>query len=269
MDSMQMSQQRQSTVRELSKQEVYNYFYPRPTPAWNIIALIVGIALLPVGIILHFLLLLVAGLLIMAGGVFIIYRRIKAHPDDESYDAWVGSLAVGLYERGLDTLNIQLHNQDSVMTIRSYVLPGSLAADDYPPDEVLMKYGKDGRPRFSVNVYTFIICTNDFLAVFESDVNVFSPLIHRDIHEIYGYRMIFSATTMPLEDTVLFDEQEVPYRTEQFCLKFANGETMGFSAAVRARPWGNMSGVPAIKLPSTGFDRNLSRLRQILLYHQK
>ncbi len=265
---MKMSQQRQSAVRELSAQEVSNYFYPHPTPAWNIIAIVVGIALLPLSIFLHFLLLLLAGLLIMAGGVFIIYKRIKSHPDDESYDAWVGNLAVGLYERGLDTLNIQLHYQDRVLTIRSYVLPGSLAADDYPPDEILMKYGKDGYPRFSVNVYTFIICTVDFLAIFESDVNVFSPLIHRDIHEIYSYHTIFSATTIPLEDTVLFDEEEVPYRTEQFCLKFANGETIGFSAAVRARPWGNMSDVPAIKLPSTGFDKNLSKLRQILLHHQ-
>jgi hypothetical protein len=266
---MKMSQQRQSTVRALSAREVSNYFYPRPTPVWNVVAIIAGVALLPAGIILHSLLLLVAGLLIIAGGAFIIHRRIKSHPDDESYDAWVGSLAVGLYERGLDTLNIQLHNQDRVLTIRSYVLPGSLAADDYPPDEVLLKYGKDGRPRFSVNVYTFIICTEDFLAIFESDVNVFSPLIQRDTHEIYGYRTIFSATTIPLEDTVLFDEQEVPYRTEQFCLKFANGETMGFSAAVRARPWGNMSDVPAIELPSTDFDRKLSKLRQILLHHQK
>ncbi|MDQ2884962.1 MAG: hypothetical protein M3Y39_02655 [Chloroflexota bacterium] len=267
---MKMSQQqRQSTIRDLSRKEVSNYFYPRPTPAWNIVAIIVGIALLPISIILHYILLFAAGLLIVAVGAFIIYKHARAHPDDESYDAWVGSLAIGLYDRGLDMLNIQPHNQDSVLTIRSYVLPGSLAADDYPSDEVLMKYGKDGRLRFSVNVYTFIICTKDYLAVFESDVNVFSPLIHRDIHEIYGYRTIFSATTMPLEDTVLFGGEEVPYRTEQFCLKFANGETLDFSAAVRARPWGNMSDVPTITLPSTGFDKNLSKLRQILLQHQK
>jgi hypothetical protein len=270
MDSMKMSQQQgqnQRATQKLSVQEVYNYFNPPPMPKWTIVALFIGVAFIPAGIMLHPTL-LVGGIFALVGG-YAIYRWMKAHPDDESYDAWVGSMAVELYERGLDTLNFQPHNQDPVLTIRSYVLPGSLAADDYPPDEVLMKYGKDGRLRFSVNVYTFIICTKDFLAVFESDVNVFSPLIHRDTHEIYGYRTIFSATIMPLEDTVLFDEEEVPYRTEQFCLKFANGETMGFSAAVKARPWGNMADVPAIKLPSTGFDKNLSKLRQILLYHQK
>ncbi len=199
----------------------------------------------------------------------IIYRRIKSHPDDESYDAWVGSLARKLYARGLDTLDIQLHNQDQVLTIRSYVLPGSLTAHDYLHEEVLMKHGKDGRQRFSINVYTFIFCTARFLAIFESDVNVFNPLIHRDIHEIYGYPTIFTATTIPLEDTVVFDEQEVPYRTELFCLKFVNGETGKFSAAVKARPWGSIPDAPAITLPSTNFDKKLSKLRQILLYHQK
>ncbi len=269
---MKMSQQQgqnQRTVRGLSAQEVYNYFNPPPMPKWTIAALFIGIVFIPVGIMLHPILLSLAGGIVALVGGYAVYRWIKAHPDDESYDAWVGSMAVELYERGLDTLNFQPHNQDHVLTIRSYVLPGSLAADDYPPDEVLMKYGRDGRLRFSVNVYTFIICTKDFLAIFESDVNVFSSLIHRDIHEIYGYRSILSATSIALEDTVLFDGQEMPYRTEQFCLKFVSGETMEFSAAVRARPWGNMSDVPIIRLPSADFDKKLNRLRQILLHHQK
>jgi hypothetical protein len=261
--------QNQNTVRALSEQEVYNYFYPQSTPAWNIIVIVIGIALFLASFFFHFILLAIIGPIIALIGGLIIYKRIKAHPSDEDYDAWVGSMAVALYDRALDTLDIQLHNQDRVLTIRSYVLPGSLAADDYAPDEVLMKYGKDGRPRFSINVYTFIICTDDFLAVFESDVNVFQPFMHRDIHEIYGYHTIFSATTLALEDTILFDDQEFPYRTEQFCLKFANGETLGFSAAVRARPWGNMSNVPTIQLPGTDFDKKLSKLRQILLHHQK
>ncbi len=231
--SMSQQGQNQRAVRELSAQEVYNYFYPRPTPKWNIGAIVFGVALIPVGIFLHSILLSVAG------------------------------------ARGLDTLDIQLHNQDQVLTIRSYVLPGSLTAHDYLHEEVLMKHGKDGRQRFSINVYTFIFCTARFLAIFESDVNVFNPLIHRDIHEIYGYPTIFTATTIPLEDTVVFDEQEVPYRTELFCLKFVNGETGKFSAAVKARPWGSIPDAPAITLPSTNFDKKLSKLRQILLYHQK
>ncbi|HYU73864.1 MAG TPA: hypothetical protein VEL31_14380 [Ktedonobacteraceae bacterium] len=267
--SMSQQGQNQRAVRELSAQEVYNYFYPRPTPKWNIGAIVFGVALIPVGIFLHSILLSVAGPIIVAIFGIIIYRRIKSHPDDESYDAWVGSLARKLYARGLDTLDIQLHNQDQVLTIRSYVLPGSLTAHDYLHEEVLMKHGKDGRQRFSINVYTFIFCTARFLAIFESDVNVFNPLIHRDIHEIYGYPTIFTATTIPLEDTVVFDEQEVPYRTELFCLKFVNGETGKFSAAVKARPWGSIPDAPAITLPSTNFDKKLSKLRQILLYHQK
>lgn len=265
---MSISQQGQTPVRELSAQEVRNYFYPRPTPMWNIGAIVFGAVLIPLSIFLHFILLAVAGPIVAAIFGFIVYRRIKSHPDDESYDAWVKGQARELYERSLDVLDIQPGFQGQKLIIRSLVLPGSSAANEYQSGEALMKWGKDGRLRFSINVYTFIFCTTRFIAIFESDINVFHPFFHTDTHNIYAYSKIFSAMTTQFEDTVLLNEQEVPYRMEQFCLELTNGDTVILTATVRARPRGNVPGASVIIPPGPNFDKKLSKLRQILLDHQ-
>lgn len=264
---MYMSQQRQKkvSVRDLSEQEVVNYFFPRPIPVWTSIAIITGVVLLIIGGILQNIFVMAAGLVVGFISGYIIYKTVRSNPNDAQYDAWVERQGKALYSRGLQMLGIQLHNRDTVQCIRSYVLPGSLAAQDYIADDVLMKRGKDGRLRFSINVYTYIFATTQWVAVFKSDVNAFTPLIHNDMHEIYAYRHIVGATTSQLRDEVIFEERRFPYRTEQFCLKIANGETVRLSAAVKAGPLSSAPGVPAIRLPNTGFDRTLNELRQILL----
>ena len=88
------------------------------------------------------------------------------------------------------------------------------------------------------------------------------------INEIYGYRNVTTATTMQTRDTVFIDEEEFSYRTEQFCLKIANGETVELSASIRARPMSNAQDAPDIRLPAAGYDKKLNKLRQILLLHQ-
>src|SRR6266498_6009071 len=150
MNSMNISQQAQNQqdVRELSTEEVKNYFNPPPMPMWTVFAIIVSILLLSSGIILHYILLFIAGpivillsiveLIVITVSIDVFRRWIQSNPDDESYDAWVRCQAIKLHARGLDTLAIQPHNQDRLLTIRSYVLPGSEDAQDIPSNEVLM-----------------------------------------------------------------------------------------------------------------------------------
>ena len=64
---MNISQQgqNQQDIRELSEQEVKNYFNPPPMPRWTVVAIIVSVVLLPLGIILHYTLLFIAGLIVI------------------------------------------------------------------------------------------------------------------------------------------------------------------------------------------------------------
>jgi hypothetical protein len=261
---MKMSQQHQSTVRALSARDLYDYFYPRPVPPWKFGVLIVGIILILVGLFVSQIF-IVIGVLIGGIGVFIICKQIKSRPDDESYDAWLRERAQDLYERSLEMLDIRPGGRGQSMSIRSLVLPGSMEANEYRDGEALIKRGKDGRLRFSINVYTFIFCTPRFLAVFKSDINAFQPYTHIDAHNIYPYSKIFGAVATQSEDIVILNEQKLPYRMEQFCLELTNGQKEVMSATVRARPRGNMPGAPMIMPPGSNFDKKLSRLRQILL----
>lgn len=262
---MKMSQQqRQHTARKLSKQELYDYFYPRPISRWKFGAIAVGIILVLVGLFLPEIPIIGIGLCIGGGGAFFIYKQVTSRPDDESYDVWLRAHARQLYKRSLEMLAIQPGSQGETLTIQSFVLPGSMEAKEYPAGEVSMKLGKDGQWRFSINIYTFIFCTPGFLAISKSDINAFQPFAHLDTHSIYSYSKVFGAGITQCEDIVILNEQALPYQMENFCLELTNGKTKVMSAVVKARPGGNARGAPIIMLPGTNFDRNLSRLQQIL-----
>lgn len=144
------------------------------------------------------------------------------------------------------------------------MLPGSFDADEYDAEVVWLKYGKDGRCRSSINVFTFIYPTSRSFGIFKSDVNALFPSLHNDEDEVYPYRHIISATTSKTRDTILLGEQEFPYQIEHFCLKITNGETVKLSATVKAKPSGSIPGVPTIALPDTNFNWTLGKLRSML-----
>jgi hypothetical protein len=150
------------------------------------------------------------------------------------------------------------------MWIQSYVLPGTIDADEHILDTVHIKPGKDGRYRCSINVFTFIYPMTHSFAVFKSDINAFDPSFHNDEDDIYPYRHIIGATTSRTQETIFLGEREFPYQVEQFCLKLANGETIPLSATVRVKPSGSVAGVPTLALPDTNFSWTLNKLRAML-----
>ena len=264
-----MQTQKMKTViaQQLSEQEIKNYFFPQPYPIWTWVALASGVIFIVLAFIAQNLFLGGVGIACILVGLFLIWKTKKSNPDDQQYDAWVENQGQILSQRGLQTLDItRSQMSDRMVHIRSYVLPGSLDANEYDPDSVWMKRGKDGYWRFSINVYTYIYPLPRYLAVFKSDINAFEPWVHNDLDEIFAYRHIISATTTShFGDTILLGEQKFPYHMEQFCLKITNGEAVKLSATVKAKPPGSIAGIPRITLPDTGFNRTLNILRKLLL----
>ncbi|MBV9615828.1 MAG: hypothetical protein JO031_10275 [Ktedonobacteraceae bacterium] len=262
-----MSTQRTKAViaRQLSSQELANYFAPRPYPIWVWVAFASGVALFIIGSLLQNMIFIGLSILLGFIGILIMWRTKRSNPDDEQYDAWVKSQGRILYKRGLQALGItESQMSHSVLSILSYVLPGSLDADDYDEDVVQIKWGKDGRCRSSITVYTFIYPLARSFAIFKSDVNAFYPALHNELDEVYAYRHIISATTSKIRDTILLEEQEFPYQIEHFCLKISNGETIKLSATVKAKPAGSAASAPTIALPDTNFNWTLGKLRSML-----
>lgn len=268
-----MQTQKIKTViaRQLSQQELKNYFFPRRYPTWAWIALIIGVILLVPGLIAQKWFVSIAGLALILFGLFFLLKTKRSNPDDQQYDAWVENQGQILYKRGLQALDItRSQMSDRILHIRSYVLPGSFDANEYDPDSVWMKCGKDGYWRFSINVYTYIYPLPHYLAVFKDDINAFQPWLHNDLNEIYAYQHIVSATTMSEPgDAIFLEGQKFPYHMEQLCLKISNGDALKLSATVKAKPPGSLSGIPVIVLPDTGFNRMLNILRKLLLSKQR
>jgi hypothetical protein len=254
-------------ARQLSQQELNNYFFPRPYPPWAWGLVVGGLILMGIGPLSQLWLVSVAGLAVFLGSLLYLLSIKRANPDDRLYDAWVENQGQFLSQKGLQMLDISRSQMsDRMLNMRSYVLPGSFDADEYDPKAVRMKCGEDGYWRFSINVYTYIYPLKDALAIFKGDINALDPAFHNDRDEIYSYRFIAGASiTSQSRDKILIGGQKFPYRIEQFCLKLNNGETIKLSAAVKAKPPGSMSGIPMIALPDTGFNRTFNILRKLLL----
>jgi hypothetical protein len=264
---MQTQKTKAVIARKLSKKELYNYFFPRRSSIWVKIALVGGALLFISGWFLHTNMLFIGpGALVGLSSGLAIWRTKRSNPNDEQYDTWVKSQGKILYQRGLQTLGItEAELSHHAFWIQSFVLPGSLDADEYDEEVTWLKQGQDGRHRASINVFTFIYPMARAFAIFKSDVNAFYPSLHNDLDEIYAYRHIVSATTYRIRDNIFLGEQEFPYLLEQFCLKITNGETIKLSATVKAKPFGSIPGIPTLTLPDTNFPWTLGQLRSMLL----
>jgi hypothetical protein len=263
---MQTQKTKAVIARQLSAKELYHYFFPRNYPTWAWMAFAGGtILLFIVGSFLQQIPIIGFSALVALIGLTTRWLINRSNPNDAQYDAWVKSQAKMLYKRGLLTLGItESQLSDHAMWIQSYVLPGSLDAEEHISDTVHIKPGKDGRYRSSINVFTFIYPTARSFAIFKSDVHAFSPSLHNDEDDIYPYRHIIGATTSRTRETILLGEREFPYQVEQFCLKLANGETIPLSATVRVKPSGSVAGVPTLTLPDTNFNWTLNKLRAMI-----
>jgi hypothetical protein len=153
---------------------------------------------------------------------------------------------------------------DHILRTHSFVLPGSRMASHYPEKEVQAKRGKDGQWRFSINVYTYFLPAEHYLAVYSCDVNAFDPSSHIEQTEEYFYNDIVGVTTHPLRDTTIIGNRQYHYRIEMFSLRISNGDTIDLGASLKATPLDDGQDIPVFSLPHTGFDRTLTTLRRLL-----
>jgi len=251
-------------IRPLSRKQIRRYFYPKPLAYWPYITSALGAIFLFMGGITHFWPFIFLSIVPLVIGATFIYHGMKTNPDDVDFDRWIEGEAKELATHGIRSLCLRRKDLvDAPIRVVSYVLPGSRTAAEYLPQQVHMKQGKDGRWRFSIYVYTYIYPTADYLAVYMGDINVFSTR-RIEQHETYLYQHIYGASLRASRDTLAWEENLIPYRIEQLCLKIFNGEIVELSAAIKAMPQEQADYAPLESLPNPSFERTLMRLRQVL-----
>ena len=230
-----------------------------------LITCLVGALFLAIGISLQNVYLIALGCLLLLISASIIGVIRRSNPTDQQYDQWVHAQAQAMLPRALAKFNMRSYQvTDHILRTHSFVLPGSRMASHYPEKEVQAKRGKDGQWRFSINVYTYFLPAEHYLAVYTCDVNAFDPSSHIEQTEEYFYSDIVGVTTHPLRDTAIIGNRRYRYRIEQFSLRISNGDTIDLGASLKATPLDDEQHIPVFTLPQTGFDRTLTRLRSLL-----
>ena len=201
----------------------------------------------------------------------IVGWRLWYIPSDQQYDDWLEENRRVLASRGSKKLHLESKQAiKPYLRVQSFVLPGSSVANDYSPNEVCMKEGKDHRWRFSVNVFTYFYADEHYLAVFTSSISALkqhAPPIEGT--EEYFYDDIVGATTFIDQDYASIQGQRYLYRIEKFSLRIVNGDNIDVSAFIRATALGSNQHGPTVIPPTTNIDQALAKLRQLLRFKRQ
>lgn len=249
------------------------YFFPRPVATGSIVVITIGAVfivvslplLLTSGLMLVNILLFVLGILLIAVGIRSIVVTKRSNPTDEDYDRWLERQARAMLPRALQALNLDKSQITSkILRIHSIVLPGTSLAANYR-DDVHLKMGKDGLWRSSINIYSYFLPSERFIAIFTRDINAMRPKgPFDDRSEEFFYRDIVSITFSVFRDKANIGGEEFVYRVQQLSLKIVNGDDIRFGGYLSAVPIDAKSGAPTILLPDGRVNKTLADLRGLL-----
>lgn len=248
------------------------YYFPRPVSTVTIVVISIGAVFFLVSLpLLYFgglqllnIVLFVVGILFVLGGIRSIVNTKRSNPKDEDFDEWLDKQAKGILPKALRVLNIgQTQITSKVMRIHSVILPGSSLANNYR-SEIYLKLGKDGQWRSSVNIYTYFLPSDRFIAIFTRDINALhSRGPYDDRTEEFFYRDIVSITLSVFRDRAEIGGVEVAYRVQQLSLRLVNGDDIRLGGYLSAVPIDNKQ-APAILLPDSRINKTLADLRGLL-----
>lgn len=262
MSTLSQVQQPSSQTRQFTEAQMKRYFAKISLRA--IVTAVVGALIIIIGLSLQSTFVILLGFVILLiGAVPILLKVIGSAPTDQEYDAWLDTQAQMVYMNGLSKLGIDSRQiTGKPLEVHGFVLNGMQGAGNYRAEELQWKVGSDGKPRFSVNIYTFFFPEEHHLAAFVGDINALNQGAHNEHSEEYFYRDIVGATTSDVHDTIVIKNNKYQYRVQKFALKISSGDEIG--ASISAKPVDNKQNIPTFSLPDSGVDRTMAQLRTLL-----
>lgn len=156
------------------------YFQPMNLKA-AIIACIVGLVFLPVGGGAS-----VAGLAIIAVGVFLIVTQVQGRPTDADIDSAVTSQLTDMKARALRKLGV---DEDEVKEI------APITFDGYVYSGAMVKMGKDGKYRSNKYQAVMFFFSGNEVHCFTYDFSITESTGQRESTDVYFYKDIVSVST--------------------------------------------------------------------------
>jgi hypothetical protein len=227
--------------RTLSRQELINYFEPRPKATLILVGFLILLFLgapcasLSVGSnpIAGLTTLSVFAIPLAIGILIQTKFNMRPRPTDQEYDEWVGSFRASIRQYGLQRLGL---SQSDIIGEPLYVRGIVLARDkdawyyDNMAQAIMLRRGKDARLRSSVNRFTMFYPTQHYIAVFIGDVNALSDLRFEGTQTYYYHDIVGVETRafgMPVEG--------VNYGLQRFDLQVSNGRSIGVTTIAEDR----------------------------------
>ncbi len=197
-------------------------------------------------------------------GVMIFRYSFKSRISDEEYDEWLKQQARVIKQEVYYTLQIDRRElTDKVLSIHSFVLPGSTLAERYPAGTVLMKRGRDGKYRFSINFYTFVFPFSRTVAVFTMYFNAVTRSSNVYRSDEYTRQHIIAADIDISQEIMVIENEQHDYDIYRICLDISQRNTRPLGACLMAIPAGSRIEA-AITLSDTDIYQILGRVRKLL-----
>ena len=171
--------------------------------------------------------------------VFAIVLLMKLFaPTDEEFDEWLEYQRDMLYRRAM-----HMSGLIQIQIEAGLCLQGGISKDTY--NSWYSKYAnqyksfrykkskKDGKTRFSVNLFTHLFLTQDKISIFSSGVDAFNQSKHIEEMQHYYYEHVMGILACDIRETTQFaNQQSDQLYNYRFFLRLVNGEPIGIDTMV-------------------------------------
>lgn len=159
----------------------------------------------------------------------LISYLLLSRPTDKEYDEWVGGWLHSKKEQGFHELHINSYEfMGQPLLVQGQVYPGTSASEIYNNDvSLVIRPGKDGYPRSSINRFMFFYPMQDFIAIFTTDVNALSNQKY-DFAQKYYYQDVVGIETVSVNTHMTKRSIEL----RDLTLKMSNGKEIGLPSVV-------------------------------------
>ncbi len=186
-------------------------------------------------------------------------------PTDEEYDAWVQKkteeeLQKALEEADKDDLPDDERNR--ILCVQGYALPGAKDEKKYLPEDILWKEGKDGRKRYSINIFTYVLPLEHRITVMGFHINAVN---HRDYSQNVGeyfYREIVYVRTTEENEPMELESGVQLYKTKSFVLGTNDGHSI--NVTIRSMPLNYRLNLPEFDFARPEMELTIRKLRRFI-----
>jgi hypothetical protein len=186
-------------------------------------------------------------------------------PTDEEYDAWVEKQAKKECQKGLEEIDLEELPQEEferILIVKGYAVPGTKDEKKYLKEDILWRIGKDGRKRYSINLYTYVIPLEYRFASLTFHVNAVNHHDHgQDVGE-YFYSDMVSVRAANERELVTIDEIDYLYNTHSFLLGTNDGK--GISVTIRSEPIARNPGLPEFGFVDPRVEETIRKIRRLV-----